>query len=237
MSPALHLTFQHLLTSAALQLLTSGHLSWSLNATLAPPLHVIVNGERKTLVICLVNDLSEEALGAVRFSNENGSMLESFTYGISKEDDGTFSSISQLSISTKEFGSWSTVACYVAPNETSKTWSTTSLQLSEENMGDLCLSEKQEAQEESLFIEDLHSRSQILLLLAIRILLFKLLLFDVLMTCCIVYKREDIPLHLKPSNFSAVHPHRVRTASVTEIVAMKSTEQWTRGKGNFHISG
>ncbi|XP_061481502.1 pre T-cell antigen receptor alpha isoform X2 [Rhineura floridana] len=193
---------------------TAGSLSLSLFPTMTPPLNVVVNGERKTLVVCLASDLSEDALGTIWFSNGNGSLLEAFTYGISREDDGTFSTVSQISISTKEFESWDMVACYVAQNKTSRPWSNTSLQISEENMEDLCLDENQEGQDQTLAPELLHSRSQILLLLAIRILLFKLLLFDVLMTCCILYKREEVPLPLTPPNCSAVHPHRVRTGSV-----------------------
>ncbi|XP_062981451.1 pre T-cell antigen receptor alpha [Elgaria multicarinata webbii] len=177
---------RHLLTSAALQLLTCS-CSLSLFPTLAPPLHVIVNGERKTLVVCLVSELLEDTLGAVWFSNGNGSLLESFNYGVSKEEDGTFSTVSQISISTKEFESWATVTCYVAQNQTSSIWSNTSLQITEENSGAPCLDENQGDQ--TLSTEVLHSRSQVLFLLAIRMLLFKFLLFDVLMTCCIIYKK------------------------------------------------
>ncbi|XP_044285655.1 pre T-cell antigen receptor alpha [Varanus komodoensis] len=179
----------HLLTSAALQLLTSGSCSSSLFPTLAPPFHVVVNGERKTLVFCLVRELSEDTLDAVWFSNGNGSLLESFNYGISKDADGTFSTIAQISISTSEFESWNSVTCYVAQNETSKAWSNTLLQPTEEKMRDLCLPEKQGARDQILSAEVLHTSSQALFLLAIRVLLFKFVLFDVLMTCCILYKK------------------------------------------------
>ncbi|KAF7252712.1 Pre T-cell antigen receptor alpha [Varanus komodoensis] len=164
----------HLLTSAALQLLTCS-CSSSLFPTLAPPFHVVVNGERKTLVFCLVRELSEDTLDAVWFSNGNGSLLESFNYGISKDADGTFSTIAQISISTSEFESWNSVTCYVAQNETSKAWSNTLLQPT--------------ARDQILSAEVLHTSSQALFLLAIRVLLFKFVLFDVLMTCCILYKK------------------------------------------------
>lgn len=75
----------------------------------------------------MANDPLEDALSAMWFSNGNGTMLKSFTYGITREEDGTFSTLSQLSISTQEFELWDTVACYVAQNNTSKMWSTTSL--------------------------------------------------------------------------------------------------------------
>nr|XP_020664012.1 pre T-cell antigen receptor alpha isoform X1 [Pogona vitticeps] len=180
---------QLLLTSAALQLLTSGSCTLGLTPTLSPPRNVIINGERKTLLLCLADDLSEDALNTIWFSSGNGSVLQSSSYGISREEDGTFSAVSHISISTQEFESWETVTCYVAQNQTTN-WSISSLQISEENTGDLCLDESQEAgQGQTLLPDVLHSRAHVLLLLATRILLFKILLFDVLMTCCCLYKR------------------------------------------------
>uniref|UniRef100_A0A8C8SUI0 Ig-like domain-containing protein n=1 Tax=Pelusios castaneus TaxID=367368 RepID=A0A8C8SUI0_9SAUR len=80
--------------------------------TLAPPLTMVVNGERKTLVVCVVNDLSQDTADAIWFSNENGSALDSFTYGVSREEDGTFSSVSHLSVVTTELESWESLACH-----------------------------------------------------------------------------------------------------------------------------
>ncbi|KAJ7341208.1 hypothetical protein JRQ81_005050 [Phrynocephalus forsythii] len=152
---------------------------------------MIINGERKTLVLCLANAVSEDALGAVWFSSGNGSVLEPSNYGISQEEDGTFSAISHISISTQEFESWDTITCYVAQNQTSSNWSTSSLQISEENVDDPCLDESQGGQDQT-FSPDIqqHNHFQVLLLLSARILLFKILLSDVLMTCCLIYKSE-----------------------------------------------
>ncbi|XP_062826879.1 pre T-cell antigen receptor alpha isoform X1 [Anolis carolinensis] len=177
---------RHLVTCLAFQLLICC-CSLALTPTLSPPKHVIINGERKTLLACLVRDLSKDASPAVLFSNGNGSMLASSVYGISGEEDGTFSAISQISINTQDFESWNTVVCYVAQNQTSQRWNTTSLQLSENTMGELCLDENQGDQ--ALPAEILHNRTQALVLLTIRMLLFKMLLFDVLMTCCIIFKK------------------------------------------------
>ncbi|XP_026551701.1 pre T-cell antigen receptor alpha [Pseudonaja textilis] len=182
--------FGHLLIIAVFQLLTCHH-SLGLFSTLTPPLYLEINGERKTLFICLVNDFSENSLGVIWFSNGNGTMLDSYTYGIFKEEDGSFSTIAQISIPSKEFESWDIVICSVAQNQNSRIWNTTSLQISEEqHMDDLCLYENQGVvEEEMLSTEILHNRTQELHLLAIRTLLFKFLMFNVLMTCCILYKR------------------------------------------------
>ncbi|XP_054828517.1 pre T-cell antigen receptor alpha [Eublepharis macularius] len=198
---------RHLLTIAVLQLLTAGS-SWSLFPVMAPPLNVVINGERKTLVVCVVNALSEEALSAVWFSNGNGSMLESFTYTVSGQEDDGFSTISQLAIHTKEFESWDAVICYVAQNKTSRAWNTTSLQISEGSIEDSCLDENQGTEDQISSTATPHLFSQILLLLAIRILLFKFLLTDVLITCCILYKREDPSPVLKSHICPAVYPPR-----------------------------
>ncbi|XP_032072865.1 pre T-cell antigen receptor alpha isoform X2 [Thamnophis elegans] len=168
----------------------TGHHSLGLFSTLTPPLYLEINGERKTLFVCLVNDLSENSLGVIWFSNGNGSMLDSYTYGILKEEDGSFSTIAQISIPSKEFESWNIVICSVAQNKNSRIWNTTYLQISEEqHMDDLCLSESQGVEEQMLSTEILHNRTQELHILAIRTLLFKILMFNVLMTCCILYKR------------------------------------------------
>ncbi|XP_067319339.1 pre T-cell antigen receptor alpha [Anolis sagrei] len=181
---------RHLLTSLAFQLLTlTGSCSLAFTPTLSPPKHVIINGERKTLLACLVRDLSKDAFPAVLFSNGNGSMLASPVYGLPVEEDGTFSAISQISINTQDFESWNNVVCYVAQNQTSQKWNTTSLQLSENTMGELCLDENQEALDQALPLEILHNRTEALVLLTLRLLLFKMLLFDVLMTCCILFKK------------------------------------------------
>ncbi|XP_070590715.1 pre T-cell antigen receptor alpha [Erythrolamprus reginae] len=117
-------------------------------------------------------------------------MLDTYTYGVFKEEDGSFSTVAQISIPSKEFESWNIVICSVAQNQNSIIWNTTSLQISEEqHMDDLCPYESQEVEEQMLSTEILHNRTQELHLLAIRTLLFKFLMFNVLMTCCILYKR------------------------------------------------
>uniref|UniRef100_A0A8C3RZ46 Ig-like domain-containing protein n=1 Tax=Chelydra serpentina TaxID=8475 RepID=A0A8C3RZ46_CHESE len=88
--------------------------------TLAPPLTMVMNGERKTLVVCVVNDLSQDTADAIWFSNENGSALDSFTYGVSREEDGTFSTVSHLSVLTAELETWESLACHVRQNRTAQ---------------------------------------------------------------------------------------------------------------------
>ncbi|XP_043400122.1 pre T-cell antigen receptor alpha isoform X1 [Chelonia mydas] len=162
--------------------------------TLAPPLTMVVNGERKTLVVCVVNDLSQDMADAIWFSNQNGSALDSFTYGVSREEDGTFSTVSHLSVHTAELESWESLACHVRQNRTAQVWSARSLLISEDHVEELCLDEDRSA---------LPVRSQILLLLAIRVLLLKFLLFDILITCSFLFKGGRRALLLNSANSSS----------------------------------
>ncbi|KAM7171751.1 pre T-cell antigen receptor alpha [Macrochelys suwanniensis] len=180
--------------------------------TLAPPLTMVVNGERKTLVVCVVNDLSQDTADAIWFSNENGSALDSFTYGVSREEDGTFSTVSHLSVLTAELETWESLACHVRQNRTAQVWSARSLPISEDHVEEPCLDEDRSGWalrpytvpigttgnssvwHQGLIrymipsVSALPVCSQILLLLAIRTLLLKFLLFDILITCSFLFK-------------------------------------------------
>ncbi|XP_074844522.1 pre T-cell antigen receptor alpha [Carettochelys insculpta] len=159
--------------------------------TLSPPLTMVVNGERKTLVVCVVNGLTQDTANAIWFSNENGSALDSFTYGLSREEDGTFSTVSHLSVCTAELESWESLACHVKQNSTTRVWSAKSLPISADHMDEPCLDEGQSA---------LPICSQILLLLAIRALLLKFLLFDTLLTCSFLFKGRPQALPLSSAS-------------------------------------
>ncbi|XP_074805910.1 pre T-cell antigen receptor alpha isoform X1 [Natator depressus] len=155
---------------------------------------MVVNGERKTLVVCVVNDLSQDMADAIWFSNQNGSALDSFTYGVSREEDGTFSTVSHLSVHTAELESWESLACHVRQNRTAQVWSARSLLISEDHVEEPCLDEDRSA---------LPVSSQILLLLAIRVLLLKFLLFDILITCSFLFKGGRRALPLNSANSSS----------------------------------
>uniref|UniRef100_A0A5F8G9E5 Pre T cell antigen receptor alpha n=1 Tax=Monodelphis domestica TaxID=13616 RepID=A0A5F8G9E5_MONDO len=138
--------------------------------SMAPPLTLLVDGQPKTLVICLVFDVSPSfGDGSIWFSSGNGTTLEAFTYGPSPAGDGTWSSMAQLSLPAEELASWEPLVCHAGPGWKNQGPSTPPLQLS--GMG----------QGTSTFLPN--SLSQALILEVIRLILFKLLIFDVLMTC------------------------------------------------------
>uniref|UniRef100_A0A8B9BBY7 Ig-like domain-containing protein n=1 Tax=Anser brachyrhynchus TaxID=132585 RepID=A0A8B9BBY7_9AVES len=72
--------------------------------TLAPPLTMVVDGQHRQLVVCVVSDVPPGSGDAVWISSGNGSALQSFTYGASPEDGGTVCAVSILPESPPEGG-------------------------------------------------------------------------------------------------------------------------------------
>nr|KAF6363145.1 hypothetical protein mPipKuh1_010142 [Pipistrellus kuhlii] len=127
--------------------------------SLAPPITMQVDGKQQVLVVCLVLDAAPPGLESpVWFSAGNGSALGAFTYGPSPAADGTWTSLAQLSLPAEELASLEVLVCHTGPGAGDRSQSTQPLQLS--GTGGL-----------------------VLRLGALRLLLFKLLLVDLLLTC------------------------------------------------------
>uniref|UniRef100_A0A8C0QYM8 Pre T-cell antigen receptor alpha n=1 Tax=Canis lupus dingo TaxID=286419 RepID=A0A8C0QYM8_CANLU len=137
--------------------------------SLAPPITLLVDGKQQTLVVCLVLDVAPPGLESpIWFSAGNGSSLDAFTYGPSPEADGTWTSLAQLSLPSEELAAWEYLVCHTGPEAGDQSQSTQPLQLSG---GD------------GAWSLSAGTRGQALRLGALRLLLFKLLLLDVLLTC------------------------------------------------------
>ncbi|XP_077017956.1 LOW QUALITY PROTEIN: pre T-cell antigen receptor alpha [Tamandua tetradactyla] len=141
---------------------------------LAPPITFLVDGKQQTLVVCLVLDVAPSGLDSpIWFSAGNGSLLDAFTYGPSPAADGTWTSLAQLSLPSKEVAAWEPLVCHTGPGADGLGWSTQPLQLSgDASSARTCIQEPLRGMP-----------SWALRLAALRLLLFKLLLFDVLLTC------------------------------------------------------
>uniref|UniRef100_A0A8C6ADV7 Pre T-cell antigen receptor alpha n=1 Tax=Marmota marmota marmota TaxID=9994 RepID=A0A8C6ADV7_MARMA len=138
--------------------------------SLAPPITLLVDGKQQTLVICLVLDVTPPGLDSpIWFSGSNGSALDAFTYGPSPAADGTWTSLAQLSLPSEELAAWEPLVCHTGPGPGGQSQSTQPLQLSGSSPPPLCAGAG--------------TLGQALWLEALRLLLFKLLLFDVLLTC------------------------------------------------------
>ncbi|KAJ7402628.1 pre T-cell antigen receptor alpha [Pitangus sulphuratus] len=144
-----------LLAAALLPLLPLGRAAVPL-PTLAPPLSMVVAGQRRQLVVCVVSDLAPSSGHAVWISSGNGSVLPSFAYGASQEDGGTVCSVSLLSNDPLAEGE---LACHVGANRTSPSHSSRPIR-----------------------ITVLPDHALAALLMAVRVVLLKVVLSDALLT-------------------------------------------------------
>ncbi|XP_005389786.1 PREDICTED: pre T-cell antigen receptor alpha isoform X3 [Chinchilla lanigera] len=140
--------------------------------SLAPPVTLLVGGQRRTMVVCLVLDAAPPGLdGSVWFSAGNGSALDTFTYGPAPATDGTWTALAQLSLPAEDPAAWEPLVCHAEPGAGGPRRSTQPLRLSASGTR-TCLQEPPGG-----------FQAQGLWLGALRLLLFKLLLLDVLLTC------------------------------------------------------
>nr|XP_021495839.1 pre T-cell antigen receptor alpha [Meriones unguiculatus] len=141
--------------------------------SLAPPITVLLDGRQQVLVVCLVLDALPPSLDSpVWFSAGNGSALEAFSYGPSPAPDGTWTSLAQLSLPSEELQTWEPLVCHTRPGAGGQSRSTAPLQLTGEA-----------PTSRTCFQEPLRGTPGLVLRLsALRLLLFKLLLLDVLLT-------------------------------------------------------
>ncbi|XP_055981875.1 pre T-cell antigen receptor alpha [Sorex fumeus] len=142
--------------------------------SLAPPITLLVGGKPQTLVVCLVLNVAPPHLESpIWFSVANGSALDAFTYGPSPAADGTWTGLAQLSLPSEELAAWESLVCHTRPGVGNQSWSTRPLRLS-----------GKASSARNCFWEPLRgTRGLALQLGALRLLLFKLLLLNVLLTC------------------------------------------------------
>nr|XP_013809802.1 PREDICTED: pre T-cell antigen receptor alpha [Apteryx mantelli mantelli] len=134
--------------------------------TLAPPLTMVVNGQRRRLVACVVSDLPPGSRDAVWISSGDGSTLGAFAYGVSHRTDGTASTVSVLPADSDA------LACHVGPDRTVPVHSSEPLHITGDTEAELCPGAPAAPR----------ACAAAALLMAIRVLLLKVLLFDALLT-------------------------------------------------------
>ncbi|XP_027757538.1 pre T-cell antigen receptor alpha isoform X1 [Empidonax traillii] len=158
-----------LLAAALLPLLPLSRAAVPL-PTMAPPLSMVVAGQRRQLVVCVVIDLAPSSGHAVWISSGNGSVLPSFAYGASQEDGGTVCSVSLLSNDPLAEGE---LACHVGANRTSPSHSSSPIRITgNEEVTELCPG--------STAVFPDHALAA--LLMAVRVVLLKVVLSDALLT-------------------------------------------------------
>ncbi|KAM6183798.1 pre T-cell antigen receptor alpha [Erethizon dorsatum] len=161
--------------------------------SLAPPVTLLVDGKRRTMVVCLVLDVAPPGVDSpVWFSAGNGTALDAFTYGPAPAADGTWTTLAQLSLPAEDSAAWEPLVCHTEPGAGGPRRSTQPLRLSgAASRARTCLQEPPAG-----------SQAQGLWLGALRLLLLKLLLLDVLLTCT--------HLPWPPAATGSYHPQRPR---------------------------
>ncbi|XP_078502990.1 pre T-cell antigen receptor alpha [Lissotriton helveticus] len=94
--------------------------TWSLAwPTLAPPLTMLVNGEMRTLAVCIVDELVPDSVDSIWFSDGNGSVLDSFSYSTFSRGggEGAAMAVSHLNIPAAHLATWESLSCHVAQKD------------------------------------------------------------------------------------------------------------------------
>lgn len=94
--------------------------------TLTQPLSMVLAGQRRQLVVCVVSDLAPSSGHAVWISGGNGNILQSFAYGASQEEGGTVCSVSLLSSDPPRERE---LACHVGANRSSPSHSSSPIRI------------------------------------------------------------------------------------------------------------
>ncbi|XP_075352775.1 pre T-cell antigen receptor alpha isoform X3 [Mycteria americana] len=131
---------------------------------------MVVAGQRRQLVVCVVSDLAPGSGHAVWISSGNGSILQSFAYGDSQEDGGTACAVSLLPNDPLAEGD---LACHVGPNRTSPAHSSSPIRVTgNEEVAEPCPGSMAAPL----------ARASAALLVAVRVVLLKVALSDALLT-------------------------------------------------------
>ncbi|XP_031453226.1 pre T-cell antigen receptor alpha isoform X2 [Phasianus colchicus] len=145
--------------------------------TLAPPLTMVVSGQRRRLVVCVVSELPASSGHAVWISGGNGSALQSFAYGASQEEGGTVCAVSILPDSPAE---QELLACHVGPNSSAPAHSSGAIAVAgSDEEAELCPSTPAEPR----------ACAAAALLVAARVVLLKAALVDALLTALLLARR------------------------------------------------
>ncbi|XP_048792666.1 pre T-cell antigen receptor alpha isoform X2 [Lagopus muta] len=146
---------------------------------LSPPLTMVVSGQQRRLVVCVVSELPASSGHAVWISSGNSSALQSFAYGASQEEGGTVCAVSILPDSPME-QEQELLACHVGPNSSAPAHSSNLIPLAGSNEeAELCPRTPAEPR----------ACAAVALLMAARVVLLKAALLDTLLTALLLTRR------------------------------------------------
>ncbi|XP_066568107.1 pre T-cell antigen receptor alpha [Amia ocellicauda] len=162
-----------LLCILILQLVTIVGVEADIFATVAPPIHSTGGGGGRTLLVCLVSDFLHTNVEVTWLSNGTEQSQDYVTYSVAKEDDGTHSAVSLLSVDSNE---WDLYTCFVNYRRTTVVVSRQYTDIADEDLDDTCYEGHRNVS------EDIHNQSDAIFILALRLLLLKSTIFNFLLT-------------------------------------------------------
>ncbi|KAI1900320.1 hypothetical protein AGOR_G00048760 [Albula goreensis] len=146
-----------------------------LYATLAPPLHLPNDRGGRTILVCLVSDASKGDMVITWLSSRAGGSSPA-THSLTREEDGTHSAVSVISVATDE---WDSYTCFVRQSNPVRGIHRHYIDFPDEELDGSCYEDESEV---------IQLQSDITLILALRILILKITIFNVLMTMNAVIK-------------------------------------------------
>ncbi|XP_068796954.1 pre T-cell antigen receptor alpha [Struthio camelus] len=136
---------------------------------LAPPLTLVAKGQRRQLVACVVSDLPPGSRDAVWISGGDGSALRALAEGASRGGDGDGGTASTVSVLPADSEA---LACHVGPDRTAPARSSEPVRVAGDAAAPPCPGAPAGPR----------ACAAAALLVAVRLLLLKVLLFDALLT-------------------------------------------------------
>ncbi|KAL6465418.1 hypothetical protein MHYP_G00255510 [Metynnis hypsauchen] len=154
-------------------------------ATLSPFFHIPLDPGGLTILVCVVNDVLNRDDG-MSWLSRSTSRLRPVIYNVLGEEDSTENAVSVHSLVSTE---WETYTCFVSHKSTIRFmhrdyggFQKRRTDLDDEELEDMC------SEHQSDFTKDIRFHTDLLIIQALRIILLKITIFNILITTHAVIK-------------------------------------------------
>ncbi|KAJ8380420.1 hypothetical protein SKAU_G00011980 [Synaphobranchus kaupii] len=144
-------------------------------ATLAPPFHLSRESGSRTILVCLVSHHTRGDMVVTWLSSRAGESSH-ITHSVAREEDGTHSAVSVISVATDE---WDSYTCFITHSNPVTVIQRRYIDFLDEELHGSCYADVPNA---------IQIQSDAMFILVLRILLLKLTIFNFLMTTNAVIK-------------------------------------------------
>ncbi|XP_035235609.1 pre T-cell antigen receptor alpha-like isoform X1 [Anguilla rostrata] len=144
-------------------------------ATLAPPFHLSRERGSRTILVCLVSDPVRGDM-VITWLSTKGEGSSPITHSVAEEEDGTHSALSVISVPTD---AWDSYTCFITHSNPAMVIQRRYIDFVDEELAGSCYEDGSNG---------IQMQSDIVFILALRILIFKITMFNLLMTTSAVIK-------------------------------------------------